>query len=76
MFYCTKVEKERCISCGACYAILPEVFDFDDDGLAENKTDQNMATLPLEPELVDLLLEAAHDCPTSAILIIKEKEAV
>ena len=27
---------ESCIGCGACTAVCPEVFDLNDDGLAEN----------------------------------------
>ena len=29
-----KVDKDSCISCGACVSICPEVFEFDDDGFA------------------------------------------
>ena len=29
-----KVEQEKCIGCGACPSLVPEVFDFNDDGLA------------------------------------------
>ena len=31
--------QEGCISCGACVATCPEVFRFDDDGLAEAYAD-------------------------------------
>ena len=32
----TIVDKATCIACGACGATAPEIFDYDDDGLAEN----------------------------------------
>lgn len=29
-----KVNQDRCIGCGGCVSILPEVFEFNDEGLA------------------------------------------
>ena len=56
-----KVSKDSCIGCGACQALVPDVFDLDDDGLAyvlENaKIDEN----------IDDIKEAADNCPTGAI---------
>lgn len=31
----TWVEKDTCIACGACGATAPDIFDYDDEGLAE-----------------------------------------
>lgn len=55
-----KVDKDKCIGCGACVGTCSEVFDFDDDGLAivrNNPTEENM----------DLALTAMENCPTGAI---------
>ena len=55
-----KVLEENCISCGACEAICPEVFELQ-DGIStvikEDITDK-------EKESV---IEAIESCPTSAI---------
>ena len=37
----TIVDKETCIACGACGAAAPDIFDYDDEGLAENIIDEN-----------------------------------
>ena len=32
----TIVDKDTCIACGACGVAAPDIFDYDDEGLAEN----------------------------------------
>jgi len=52
-----EVDKNKCIGCGACTAIAPDVFEFDDDGLAKavsNTVNEDVKT-------------AAEGCPTEAI---------
>ncbi len=56
-----KVEKEKCIGCGACVGACGEVFDFDDDGLAIVKKE------PSE-ENIEAATEALEGCPTNAIV--------
>ena len=57
-----KVIKEKCIGCGNCVAITDqEIFDFNDEGLAEVKVD----TVP--EELEEKAKEAIEGCPTEAI---------
>lgn len=51
---------EGCISCGACVAACPEVFRFDDDGIAEAYTD-------IAPEDESSAQEARDACPVSVI---------
>ena len=53
------VNKDKCIGCGACIATCPEVFEFDDDGLAKAVKD----------EINDDVKMAAEGCPTEAIKI-------
>ena len=54
-----KVDETKCIGCGACVAIAPENFDFNDAGLSkvvgENVTDSTK--------------EAATSCPVGAISV-------
>lgn len=55
-----KVNKDRCIGCGACVGTCDEVFTIDDEGLATVKaqpTDENL----------DHATEAMEGCPTNAI---------
>lgn len=51
---------DGCISCGACVAACPEVFRFNDDGVAEAYAD-------VAPEYESTATEARDDCPVSVI---------
>lgn len=51
---------EGCISCGACVAACPEVFRFDDNGIAE-------AYCNIAPECESKAQEARDACPVSVI---------
>ncbi|MCF2683191.1 ferredoxin [Faecalicatena contorta] len=51
---------DGCISCGACVATCPEVFRFNDDGLAEAYAD-------VLPEDENTAQEARDACPVSVI---------
>jgi len=62
-----KVNKDKCIGCGACVGTCNEVFDFDDDGLATVKAQ------PTE-ENTEKSIEALEGCPTNAIEKVEEKE--
>ena len=52
-----EVDKNKCIGCGACTAIAPDVFEFDDDGLVK----------AVKQEVNDDVKTAAEGCPTEAI---------
>lgn len=57
------VNKDGCISCGLCVSTCPEVFTFDEDGLAEANgqlTDDNFAATE----------SARASCPVSVIDIV------
>lgn len=57
-----KVNKDQCIGCGACQAIVPDVFEIEDDGLACAKgevTDENKEDV----------IDASESCPTGAIKV-------
>lgn len=57
-----KVIADKCIGCGNCVAMTDqEIFDYNDDGLAEAVVD----AVPAEKE--EVVKEAIEYCPTSAI---------
>jgi len=55
------VDPDLCISCGACVDTCPEVFDWNDEGIAEEQVDE------VPEELEDLVQDAIESCPTNAI---------
>ncbi|HAX74032.1 MAG TPA: ferredoxin [Firmicutes bacterium] len=67
----TKVSKDECIACGACGAVAPEVFAFDDEGYAENvyNGDNNTGTVEISEDLRADVIDAAEGCPTEAIKV-------
>lgn len=52
-----KVDQNKCIGCGACVAIAPNTFDFNEDGLSTVIND----------ELTNEVKEAEEACPVFAI---------
>lgn len=64
-----KVNKDLCIGCGACAAIVPDVFQIGDDGLAEVITDNEVKETEISKDLIDEVKDAAEGCPTNAIEI-------
>ncbi|WLV23465.1 ferredoxin [Aciduricibacillus chroicocephali] len=65
----TIVEQETCIACGACGMNAPEVFDYDDEGLAFSLLDGNKGIAEVAEELEDEVMEAYYGCPTDSIKI-------
>jgi ferredoxin len=63
------VDKSTCISCGACAAAAPDLFDYDDDGLAFSLLDDNKGDQPVPDDLLDDLADAYEGCPTESIRI-------
>ena len=51
---------EGCIDCGMCVSLCPEVFRFNDEGLAEAYTD-------ITEETRETAEEARESCPVSVI---------
>lgn len=62
------VEKNKCIGCGACVSIDSEHFDFDEEGLSEVISNDNLKT--------EALQDAIASCPTSAIRLAKSDFAI
>ena len=47
----TIVDQDTCIACGACGAAAPDIYDYDDDGIAFVILDDNMGTAQVPEEL-------------------------
>lgn len=69
MGYTAKVDRELCVSAGACIETAPKAFGFDDEHIA--------VVLPGAAEESDAnLLEVARACPATAILLYEDGEEV
>lgn len=55
-----KIDQEKCIGCGSCQAICPDVFELGEDNKAHLKDEQS------DKKCVQ---EAVEICPTQAIEI-------
>lgn len=55
------VDQDLCIGCGACIDTCPEVFDWNDDGMAQVIVDE------VPEDLEELARQALDDCPVEAI---------
>ncbi len=53
-----KVKSDTCIGCGACVAMAPETFEFDENGLSKVIDGANQS---------EAAVEAANACPVGAI---------
>ncbi|MGC8837466.1 MAG: ferredoxin [Anaerolineae bacterium] len=65
------LDREECISCGACWADCPEFFEEGDDGLSQVVERYQVGGNPAEglaPEdLADCVRSAAEGCPVEVI---------
>lgn len=62
-----RVDKDICIGCGACQATAPDVFEINDEGLAEVTVEE------VAEELHEDAVDALEGCPVSAIEEIEEE---
>ena len=60
-----KIEINNCIGCGACIAMDPEHFEFDDN-LSSVKSNDNLDS--------DALQNAIDSCPVGAIKVTEDAE--
>ncbi|MGJ9383146.1 ferredoxin [Salipaludibacillus sp. CF4.18] len=65
----TMVDKDTCIACGACGAAAPDIFDYDDEGIAEAILDNNQGVTEVDSDLEDDLMDALDGCPTESIQV-------
>lgn len=68
----TIVDKDTCIACGACGAAAPDIYDYDDEGLAFNLMDDNTGTIEIPDELYEDMMDAFEGCPTDSIKVADE----
>ncbi|WP_462420785.1 ferredoxin [Salinicoccus sp. Marseille-QA3877] len=69
----TIVDMDTCIACGACGASAPDIYDYDDDGIAYVILDDNKGTAAVPEELYDDLNDAFNGCPTDSIKLAEER---
>ena len=60
------VNQEKCIGCGACVAIDPEHFEFNDEGKSSVISNENVEN--------ENVLNAIESCPTGAISLSEENK--
>ncbi|GGE11085.1 ferredoxin [Marinithermofilum abyssi] len=65
----TWVDKDTCIACGACGATAPDVYDYDEDGIAYVILDDNTGTAEVPEELHEDVRDAQEGCPTDSIKV-------
>ncbi|MFD1039499.1 ferredoxin [Virgibacillus byunsanensis] len=65
----TIVDKETCIACGACGAAAPDIYDYDDEGIAYVIIDENSGKTAIPEDLEDDMIDAYEGCPTDSIKI-------
>ncbi|REB90831.1 ferredoxin, partial [Staphylococcus pseudintermedius] len=63
------VDMDTCIACGACGAAAPDIYEYDDEGIAYVILDDNQGTTPVPEELYEDLEEAFEGCHTDAIKV-------
>lgn len=61
------IDQTKCVACGSCVAICPEVFEMKEDGTVNVKSEYIGKDIPQEFEAK---VREAHDmCPSTAIVI-------
>ena len=63
----TIVDQETCIACGACGASAPDIFDYNEEGIAYVILDDNQGTTEVPGNLYEDLEDAFDGCPTNSI---------
>ena len=61
-----KLDKTKCYGCGTCVALMPEVFEIGDDGLAKVK-DEYLDKDISDSDALGRLKTVAASCPNGAI---------
>lgn len=61
------IDPSKCIACGSCVAICPEVFEMKEDGTVSVKAEFKGKDIP--KELESKVREAFDTCPSTAIVI-------
>lgn len=62
-----EVNQDVCIGCGACQAIAPDVFEINDEGLAQAKVEE------VPEEVMEDATDAKEGCPVGAIEEVEDQ---
>lgn len=65
----TCVDRDTCISCAACGAAAPNIFEYDEMGVAYFSLDNNVGNTAIDDEELENLEDAFEGCPTESIKI-------
>jgi ferredoxin len=70
----TKVDQDTCIACGACGAAAPDIFDYNEEGLATAiyNGDKNRGVIAIPEDMQEDLQDAYEGCPTDSIKLGKK----
>ncbi len=68
----TIIDKETCIACGACGAAAPDIYDYDDEGIAYSLLDENQGIKEVPEDLEDDMLDAWEGCPTDSVKVAEK----
>lgn len=60
------IDQSKCIACGTCVAVCPEVFVMKEDGSVDVKDEYKDKDIP--SELESKVIKAKEVCPTAAIV--------
>jgi ferredoxin len=63
----TKIDQDVCISCGACVAEAPSIYDMADT--AFSMLDSNVGNTEVPASDVDDVMSAKESCPVDAVLV-------
>lgn len=61
------IDQTKCVQCGSCVSICPEVFEMKEDGMVDVKPEYKGKDVPVELEAK--VTEARDMCPSTAIVI-------
>lgn len=62
---------EKCIACGLCQVIAPEIFDYDDEGIVLFKQEPEADTQFINASNQTEVVTAYKKCPVRAIIVEK-----
>ncbi|RJS59401.1 ferredoxin [Bacillus sp. PK3_68] len=65
----TFVDQDTCIACGACGAAAPDIYDYNEEGIAYVILDGNQGVTEIPEELLEEVEDAIDGCPTESIKI-------
>ncbi|MFT8362388.1 MAG: ferredoxin [Sporolactobacillus sp.] len=65
----THIDQETCIACGACSASAPDLYDYNDEGIAFSLLDDNQGVTEVPDELLEDMMDAFDGCPTESVQI-------